>query len=295
MGFVSPGYKNKMKVFFSLLVTFPMIWVLVSLYIPSGSSIGRMASPFTVSLIEGGEIRLRDLRNKVVVLNFWASWCLHCQGEAKGLEAVWRKYKKKNILFLGFNVQNDDEKDARRYLKKFDISYPNGWDDGGISQKYNVWGIPKTFIIGPDGKITYVHLGAMRSAHLTAKIGEAEKGVVTAQEGRGPYESLNIVRIEELAKLLESARGTDKGPPEKSPSRDEYRQIDVHTVSSQRGQWVKILLQDGSERAGEVLDVKEDLIKLEQSFSAGSFSIQVPMGQIREVQLLILNSRTEEK
>ena len=272
-----------------------MIWVLVSLYIPSGSTIGRMASPFTLSLIEGKDIRLRDLRNKVVVLNFWASWCQHCPAEAKGMEAVWRKYKNKDILFLGINVQNDDEKEARHYLKKFGITYPNGWDDGGIAQKYSVWGIPKTFIIGPDGKITYVHLGATRPTHLTAKIGEAQKGVVTAQEGRGPYESLNVVRIEELAKLLESARGTDKGPPEKTSPQDEYRQIDVHTVSSQRGQWVKILLQDGSERVGEVLDVKEDVVELEQSFSAGSFSIQVPMGQIREVHLLILGSRAKVK
>ena len=284
-----------MKVFFSLLVTFPMIWVLVSLYIPSGSSVGRMAAPFTLGLIEGKEIRLRDLRNKVVVLNFWASWCLHCEGEAKGLEAVWRKYKNKDILFLGVNVQNDDEKDARRYLKKFGISYPNGWDDGSMAQKYSVWGIPKTFIIGREGKITYVHLGATRPAHLTAKIGEAQKGLVTAQEGRGPYESLNVVRIEELAKLLEGARGTDNGPAQQQLTQDKYRQIDIHTLSSQRGQWVKILLNDGSKRAGEVLDVKEDVIQLEQSFSAGSFSIQVPMGQIREVHLLILGSRAEVK
>ena len=119
--------------------------------------------------------------------------------------------------------------------------------------------------------------------------------MVTAQEGRGPYESLNVVRIEELAKLLESARGTDKGPPETTSPQDEYRQIDAHTVRSQRGQWVRILLQDGSERVGEVLDVKEDVVELEQSFSAGSFSIQVPMGQIREVYLLILGSRAEVK
>ncbi len=272
-----------------------MIWVLVSLYIPGGSTVGRMASPFALSLIEGKEIRLRDLRKKVVVLNFWASWCQHCQGEAKGLEAVWRKHKNKDILFLGINVQNDEEKDARHYLKKFGITYPNGWDDGGIAQKYSVWGIPKTFIIGPDGKITYVHLGATTPVHLTAKLDEARNGVVTAQEGRGPYESLKVVRIEELAKLLESARGTDQGPSEQRFPQDKYRQIDVHTVSSHRGQWVKILLKDGSERAGEVLDVKEDVMQLEQSFSAGSFSIEVAMGQIREVHMLVLPSPTEVK
>ena len=206
-----------MKVFFSLLVTFPMVWVLVSLYLPSTVTVGRLATPFVVSLVDGEDVRLRDLRNKVVVLNFWASWCSSCQEEAKGLEAVWRKYKSEEVLLLGINVQNDDEKDARRYLRKYGISYPNGWDDGSIAKKYNVWGIPKTFIVGPKGTITYVHLGAVNPSQLADKIGEAQKGLVTAQEGRGPYQSLDVVRIEELAKLLESAKSADELPPSAPP------------------------------------------------------------------------------
>ena len=89
-----------MKVFFSLLVTFPMVWVLLSLYIPSGSTLGRLASPFTINLIDEKELSLKDLRKNVVFLNFWASWCTPCKAEAKGLEAAWRKSKKRDVVFL---------------------------------------------------------------------------------------------------------------------------------------------------------------------------------------------------
>jgi len=160
---------------------------------------------------------------------------------------------------------------------------------------YSVWGIPKSFIISPEGKITYIHMGTMNSATITAKLGEARKGVVTVKEGRGLFESLKVIRIEALAQLLKKSRNTDTRPQQKSSPKEEYRRINVHAVSAHRGQWVKILLKDGSEREGKVLEVKEDMIQLEQRFSAGSFSIHVPIQQIGEVNVLILNSRADVK
>ncbi len=270
-----------------------MVWVLLSLYIPSGSTLGRLASPFTINLIDEKELRLKDLRKNVVFLNFWASWCTPCKAEARGLEAAWRKSKKRDVVFLGINIQDDQAEDALRYLKNHGITYPTGWDDGSIARTYSVWGIPKSFIISPEGTITYIHMGTMSSATMTAKIGEARKGVVTVKEGRGLFESLKVIRIDELARLLEKSRNTGTRPVQKSSPKEEYRRINVHEVSAHRGQWVKILLKDGAEREGKVLKVKEDVIQLEQRFSAGSFSIQVPMGQVGEVHLLIFKSRAD--
>jgi len=270
-----------------------MVWVLLSLYIPSGSTLGRLAPPFTINLIDEKELRLKDLRKNVVFLNFWASWCTPCKAEARELEAAWRKSKNRDVVFLGINIQDDQAEDALRHLKNHGITYPTGWDDGNISRMYSVWGIPKSFIISPEGKITYIHMGTMNSATITAKIGEARKGVVTVKEGRGVFESLKVIRIEELAQLLEKSRNTEKRPQQKSSPKEEYRRIDVHAVSAHRGQWVKILLKNGSEREGKIIEVKEDAIQLEQSFSSGSFSIHVPIQQIREVHLLIFNSRAD--
>jgi len=282
-----------MKFFFSLLVTFPMIWVLVSLYIPSGSTIGRLAPAFTVSLTEQKEIRLIDFRNKVVFLNFWASWCPPCQAEARDMEAAWRAHKDKKVVFLGINIQDDEAEDAIRYLKRYGITYSNGWDDGSISRLYSVWAIPKTYIIGPKGKITYVHLGRIKSATIMAKLGEAKKGVVTAKEGRGPSQSLNVIRIDELAKLLEGKRNTAQIPPQASYTKDEYRKINILTVNTHRGRWAKILMKDGIYREGKIMEVNEDIVQLEQNFNSGTFSIRVPIQQVEEVQLLVLDGRAD--
>ena len=272
-----------------------MVWVLLSLYLPSGSTLGRLAPPFTINLIDEKELRLKDLRKNVVFLNFWASWCTPCKAGARELEAAWRKSKNRDVVFLGIDIQDDQAEYALRYLKNYGITYPTGWDDGNISRMYRVWGIPKSFIISPEGKITYIHMGTINSATITAKIGEARKGVVTVKEGRGLFESLKVIRLEELAQLLEKSKNTETRPKQESSPKEEYRRINVHAVSAHRGQWVKILLKNGSEREGKVIEVKEDAIQLEQSFSSGSFSIHIPIGQIGEVHLLIFNSRTDVK
>ena len=79
------------------------------------------------------------------------------------------------------------------------------------------------------------------------------------------------------------------------PPQDKYRVIDLYTVSTHQGKWIKIQMKNGSKREGKVMDVRDNLIQLEQRFSAGYFSIQVPLGQIEEIQLLILNGRAGAK
>jgi len=274
------------------LVIISIVWMLMSSYVPSSSTKGRLAPGFTVTLFEGKELRLKDLRGKVVLLNFWASWCPPCQNEATDLEAAWRENKDKGVFFLGINIPKDKAQNALRFLKNFGITYSSGWDDGSISRKYSAWGIPKTYIIGPKGRITYIHMGTIRYATIADKLAEARRGLITAKEGKGLYQSTKAITIDELAKLLESSRHTDKRRPQEPPPQDEYRQIDIHAVSSHRGQWVKILLKNGSEREGKVIDVKQDVIQLQQSFTVGSFSIRVAIQQIEDIRLLVLDGRT---
>ena len=151
--------------------------------------LGRPAPSFSLAHFDGMRLRLEDLRGKVVFLNFWASWCPPCRAEAPALEATWQQLRDQDVVFVGVNTQ-DDEARARAFLDEFRITYPNGRDPGGrIAVDYGVWGLPETYFIGPDGRITYKHIGTLGPALIAAKIDEARRGVVSTAQGRGEYQS----------------------------------------------------------------------------------------------------------
>ncbi len=127
-------------------------------------AIGKPAPDFTLTSFEGQQYSLSDLRGKVVVLNFWASWCKPCEQEAADLEAAWRMYQPGGeVVFIGV-AWTDTEKNSLEYLQKFDITYPNGPDLGTrISQAYRTTGVPETYIIDRDGLMAYVKLSPFLS------------------------------------------------------------------------------------------------------------------------------------
>lgn len=152
--------------------------------------LAKPGAPFTLTMFDGRKLSLEDLRGKAVFLNFWASWCLPCREEARDLEAAWKKVKDKNLVFVGIALQ-DTDKAAQEFLKEFNITYPNGKDESGkIAVDYGTWGIPESFFIDPQGRITYKHVGGIRAALVIAKLEEAAKGIVSAQEGKGDYSTV---------------------------------------------------------------------------------------------------------
>ncbi len=109
---------------------------------------------------------LSDLHGKVVVLNFWASWCVPCHDEAEVLETVWRHYADEDVVFLGV-AWSDTDKKAQEFLATYNISYPNSPDIGLDAQrKYHFRQVPETFIIDRDGTIRYFHAGPMTEPML---------------------------------------------------------------------------------------------------------------------------------
>jgi cytochrome c biogenesis protein CcmG/thiol:disulfide interchange protein DsbE len=125
---------------------------------------GQTAPVFTLTTFDGEQIDLAKLSGKIVLINFWASWCKPCEQEAADLEAAWRHYEPGGqVIFLGVDYV-DTEPEARAYLSRFDITYPNGPDLGTrISQAYRIRGVPETYVVGPDGKLAFVKIGPFES------------------------------------------------------------------------------------------------------------------------------------
>jgi len=134
--------------------------------------VGHRVPNFTLTTFDGDTYKLADLKGKVVVLNFWASWCIPCEEEAETLEAAWRYYQPRgDVLFLGADYV-DTEPEARGYLQKFNITYPNGPDLGTrISQAFRMQGVPETYIIDQEGVLQHMQYGVFPSIeHVKAVV-----------------------------------------------------------------------------------------------------------------------------
>lgn len=139
---------------------------------------GEVAPAFNMQFFNGYEWESRssadlsDLRGKVVVLNFWASWCVECKVEAALLEDSWQKYRDQDVVFLGITYA-DVEPNAMQYLLDYDVTYPNAPDLGTvISEDYEITGVPETFFIDKSGVIKHVQLGPVSERQLNGLIDE---------------------------------------------------------------------------------------------------------------------------
>ncbi|MEW5989102.1 MAG: TlpA disulfide reductase family protein [Chloroflexota bacterium] len=104
---------------------------------------------------------LNDMQGQVVVLNFWASWCVECRLEADLLEQTWRAYRDRGVIFLGI-AYIDAEPNSLAYMKEFDITYPNAPDlRSAISSDYEITGVPETFFIGKTGRVEHIQIGPL--------------------------------------------------------------------------------------------------------------------------------------
>jgi len=131
------------------------------------------APDFTVNVIGGKSVSLKDFRGKPVVVNFWASWCPPCNEEAPVLAKVAQAYKGR-VPFLGIVVQ-DTVANVKKFEKKFGIAYPNALDPKeAASRAYKVTGIPETFVIDAQGRLRGKWIGAIDEARLRQMIEEAQ-------------------------------------------------------------------------------------------------------------------------
>ncbi len=124
---------------------------------------GKPAPPFAgTDLADGKPVNLEQLKGKVVLLNFWASWCAECVKEHASLLKLQREFGgRSDFAMLGVAYQNKAE-DARAFLARMGAAYPNIVDEqGAIGIDYGVYGVPETFLIGRDGVIRCKHFGPL--------------------------------------------------------------------------------------------------------------------------------------
>ncbi|WP_242891806.1 TlpA family protein disulfide reductase [Actinomadura litoris] len=119
--------------------------------------------------LSGGRHRLADLKGKVVVVNFWASWCAPCRGEAPSLEQVYSENKAKGVEFLGVNFK-DAKENGKAFERKFKVTYPSMFDaDGRVTLAFREVppsAIPSTLVLDRQGRIAARVIGATTYSKL---------------------------------------------------------------------------------------------------------------------------------
>jgi cytochrome c biogenesis protein CcmG, thiol:disulfide interchange protein DsbE len=144
--------------------------VLLPRIFPSGESamVGRQAPDFDLRLVANGDslgsdaqtLRLRDLRGRAVVLDFWATWCDHCRAEAPVVERVAKRWKDRNVAIVGVDTDTPGQGDPREFARRLGLSYPIVHDiEGDATRAYGIEGLPTLVVVSPLGRVVAVRSG----------------------------------------------------------------------------------------------------------------------------------------
>jgi len=123
---------------------------------------GQPAPGFTLLTLDGGRASLTDHRDKLVVLNFWATWCQPCIVEMPSLEALWRRYRDRGLIVVGISVDRGAPKALLEpYVRNLKLTFPILLDpDSKTSDRWRVTALPATFLVRPGGEVVGMAMGA---------------------------------------------------------------------------------------------------------------------------------------
>lgn len=118
-----------------------------------GVAVGAVAPDFTLQTLDGKQVQLSALRGKIVLLNFWATWCPPCREEMPALQAAYKKFAGPDVEFVAVDL-SENAVTVGAFIQQFGVQFPIALDTAGrVTDSYNILPLPTSFFIGRDGKV----------------------------------------------------------------------------------------------------------------------------------------------
>ena len=137
-----------------------------------GINVDEIAPDFTLLDLDSNEVRLSEFRGKVVLINFWATWCPPCRAEMPDIESLYQEYKDKGLVIIGIDI-GEPEATVRQFVQRGGYSWTFVLDSTGtVAANYNIRAIPTSFFIDREGVIQTVNIGAMTKQGMEAMLAE---------------------------------------------------------------------------------------------------------------------------
>jgi cytochrome c biogenesis protein CcmG, thiol:disulfide interchange protein DsbE len=156
-----------------------LVWKIV--HQTKSTKVGQPVPGFTAERLEGGgKLSLAAYRGRPVVVNFWASWCAPCKSEAPALQRTWQRYQRAGLVVLGVDY-TDASSDARAFVRKRGLTFPIVRDQSGsIGTRYDLTGVPETFVIDRRGRLVDHLLAPVDSGDNVARFASALSKVLAS-------------------------------------------------------------------------------------------------------------------
>ncbi|MFM2032650.1 MAG: hypothetical protein RLZZ297_1415 [Chloroflexota bacterium] len=163
------------------LIIVATVWIvserLATPVLPAAAETNRPAPDFSLQTTEGKTLQLNELRGKIVVVNFWGTWCVPCREETPALQAAYEQLRGDTVEFVGINLRSQEENgepgDAavEAFVESYGVQYPIVYDtDGSVARSYQISPIPVSYFLDTEGNIRYVYVGTLTTSDVLALV-----------------------------------------------------------------------------------------------------------------------------
>jgi len=161
------------------LLLIVLVWILSSRNaqpgLPPIAETRKPAPTFSLPGLHGEMVRLSDYRGKVVLVNFWGTWCVPCKEETPALAGVYRKLHDQGLVVIGVDLRNqersgpDGDADVRAFTERYGVTYPIALDVAGeTARAFQIYPLPTSFVVDQNGLIRYVRVGQITAQEVEA-------------------------------------------------------------------------------------------------------------------------------